>query len=281
MKVGAPVIGLNDSGGARIQEGVASLGGYADIFLRNVLASGVVPQISVVMGPCAGGAVYSPAMTDFIVMVEGTSYMFVTGPERREGGDPRGRRRGVPRRRGDAHDAAAASPTSRHRTRRARSPSARQLLALPAAEQPRARRRSLDAADPADRMDAALDTSSRTSRSTPYDMHDVIARVVDDGAFLEIQPGWAAEHHRRLRAPRRPERRHRRAAAGRARRRARHRRVGEGRAIRPDLRLLQRPAGDASSTSPGSCPASGRSTAGSSGTARSCCTRTARRRSRS
>src|SRR5207253_3185808 len=80
MKVGAPVIGLNDSGGARIQEGVVSLGGYAEIFLRNVLASGVVPQISVVLGPCAGGAVYSPAMTDFTVMVEGTSYMFVTGP---------------------------------------------------------------------------------------------------------------------------------------------------------------------------------------------------------
>ena len=80
MKVGAPIIGLNDSGGARIQEGVVSLGGYADIFLRNVLASGVVPQISVVLGPCAGGAVYSPAMTDFTVMVEGTSYMFVTGP---------------------------------------------------------------------------------------------------------------------------------------------------------------------------------------------------------
>ncbi len=80
MRVGAPIIGLNDSGGARIQEGVASLGGYADIFLRNVLASGVVPQISVVMGPCAGGAVYSPAMTDFTIMVEHTSYMFVTGP---------------------------------------------------------------------------------------------------------------------------------------------------------------------------------------------------------
>ena len=81
MKVGAPVIGLNDSGGARIQEGVVSLGGYADIFLRNTLASGVVPQISLIMGPCAGGAVYSPAITDFTVMVEGTSYMFVTGPD--------------------------------------------------------------------------------------------------------------------------------------------------------------------------------------------------------
>src|SRR4029079_14241422 len=81
MKVGAPVVGLNDSGGARIQEGVQSLAGYADIFTRNVLASGVVPQISAIMGPCAGGAVYSPAMTDFILMVEGTSYMFITGPD--------------------------------------------------------------------------------------------------------------------------------------------------------------------------------------------------------
>ncbi|MDB5718061.1 MAG: carboxyl transferase, partial [Sphingomonas bacterium] len=81
MRVGAPIIGLNDSGGARIQEGVASLGGYAEVFQRNVLASGVVPQISLVMGPCAGGAVYSPAMTDFIFMVKGTSYMFVTGPD--------------------------------------------------------------------------------------------------------------------------------------------------------------------------------------------------------
>ena len=104
MKVGAPIVGLNDSGGARIQEGVVSLGGYADIFLRNTLASGVVPQLSVVMGPCAGGAVYSPAITDFTIMVEGTSYMFVTGPERREGGHPRGRRRGDAGRGDDAHD---------------------------------------------------------------------------------------------------------------------------------------------------------------------------------
>src|SRR5436309_12883822 len=81
MKVGAPIIGLNDSGGARIQEGVVSLGGYAEIFLRNTLASGVVPQLSVIMGPCAGGAVYSPAMTDFVFMVEKTSYMFITGPD--------------------------------------------------------------------------------------------------------------------------------------------------------------------------------------------------------
>ena len=102
MKMGAPIVGLNDSGGARIQEGVLSLGGYADIFLRNTLASGVVPQISAIMGPCAGGAVYSPAITDFNVMVEGTSYMFVTGPGRDQDGDARGRHEGGARRRDDA-----------------------------------------------------------------------------------------------------------------------------------------------------------------------------------
>ena len=105
MKVGAPIIGLNDSGGARIQEGVVSLGGYADIFLRNTLASGVVPQLSLVMGPCAGGAVYSPAITDFTIMVEGTSYMFVTGSQCREGRHARGRRRRDARRCDDPHDA--------------------------------------------------------------------------------------------------------------------------------------------------------------------------------
>ena len=135
MKVGAPVIGLNDSGGARIQEGVVSLGAYADIFLRNTLASGVIPQLSVILGPCAGGAVYSPAITDLIVMVEGTSYMFVTGPDvvravtheevdfERLGGAHDARhdqRRRAPRRagRGDGPD---------HRAHAAR---------LPAAEQP-------------------------------------------------------------------------------------------------------------------------------------------------
>ena len=129
MKVGAPIIGLNDSGGARIQEGVASLGGYAEIFLRNVMASGVVPQISVIMGPCAGGAVYSPAMTDFTIMVEGTSYMFVTGPECREDRDPRGRRRGVPRRGGDAHDAEWRRAPRGDATRRPPSTQVRRLLA--------------------------------------------------------------------------------------------------------------------------------------------------------
>ena len=102
MKLGAPIVGLNDSGGARIQEGVLSLAGYADIFLRNTLASGVVPQISAIMGPCAGGAVYSPAITDFIVMVKDTSYMFVTGPDVHQDGDARGGDEGGARRRDDA-----------------------------------------------------------------------------------------------------------------------------------------------------------------------------------
>ncbi len=189
MKVGAPIVGLNDSGGARIQEGVVSLGGYADIFLRNTLASGVVPQVSVVMGPCAGGAVYSPAITDFTVMVEGTSYMFVTGPnvvravthedvdaEHLGGADVHTTISGV------AHIAAPDEASALG--------TARQILSfLPANnldDPPRAA-----SADPADRRDAELDRIIPDDPAQPYDMHEVIAHVVDDGAFLEIQPAWA------------------------------------------------------------------------------------------
>ena len=189
MKVGAPIIGLNDSGGARIQEGVASLGGYAEIFLRNVMASGVVPQISVILGPCAGGAVYSPAMTDFTVMVEGTSYMFVTGPnvvkavtheeidaESLGGAGVHTGRSGV------AHLAATDEAEAMGDVRR--------LLAhLPQnnlADAP-----VVTATDPSDRMDTELDAVVPDESSKPYDMHDVIRRVVDDGGFLEIQPMWA------------------------------------------------------------------------------------------
>jgi acetyl-CoA carboxylase carboxyltransferase component len=189
LKVGAPLVGLNDSGGARIQEGVVSLGGYADIFLRNVLASGVVPQISVVLGPCAGGAVYSPAMTDFTVMVEGTSYMFVTGPnvvrtvtheevdsEFLGGATTHTTRSGV------AHLAAPDEAAALD--------AARQLLAfLPSNNLERAP--LVPSADPSDRMDAALDAIVPDDAHNPYDMHDVIRHIVDDGAFLEIQPGWA------------------------------------------------------------------------------------------
>ncbi len=189
MKVGAPVIGLNDSGGARIQEGVASLGGYAEIFLRNVMASGVVPQISVILGPCAGGAVYSPAMTDFTIMVEGTSYMFVTGPnvvrtvtheevdsEFLGGALTHTTRSGV------AHLAARDEGEALDGVRR--------LLAhLPQnnlADAPR-----IGVGDPIDRMDVELDRVVPDDPSRPYDMHEVIDRIIDDGDFLEIQPGYA------------------------------------------------------------------------------------------
>jgi len=189
MKVGAPVVGLNDSGGARIQEGVASLGGYAEIFLRNVLASGVVPQISVIMGPCAGGAVYSPAITDFTIMVEGTSYMFVTGPnvvktvtheevdsEFLGGATTHTTRSGV------AHLAARDESEALDAVRRILAHLPQNNLADP----PR-----IEALDPIDRMEPALDRVVPDDPRTPYDMHDVLGGVVDDGDFLEIQPGWA------------------------------------------------------------------------------------------
>jgi propionyl-CoA carboxylase beta chain len=189
MKTGAPIIGLNDSGGARIQEGVVSLGGYADIFLRNTLASGVVPQLSLIMGPCAGGAVYSPAITDVTIMVQGTSYMFVTGPdvvravthedvdrERLGGGVTHTSISGV------AH---LAADDEAHAIDYAR----RILAYLPQnnlGEPP-----IIDTDDPLDRADIALDTLIPDEPTRPYDMHDVITHVVDDGVFLELQPAWA------------------------------------------------------------------------------------------
>jgi propionyl-CoA carboxylase beta chain len=190
MKVGAPIVGLNDSGGARIQEGVVSLGGYADIFLRNVLASGVVPQISVIMGPCAGGAVYSPAITDFTVMVEKTSYMFVTGPnvvkavtheqvdsEALGGATVHTTKSGV------AHLAAHDEPEALDAVRRLLAQLPQNNLEAPAI---------VETGDPIDRMDASLDGVVPADPHKPYDMHDVISHVVDVGSFLEIQPGWAA-----------------------------------------------------------------------------------------
>src|SRR6187549_2128534 len=190
VRNGAPVVGLNDSGGARIQEGVVSLGGYADIFLRNTLASGVVPQISLIMGPCAGGAVYSPAITDVTIMVEGTSYMFVTGPEvvkavthedvDREhlgGASIHTQVSGV------AH---LAAPDEAHALELAR----RILGYLPQnnlADPP-----AVASTDPVDRRDAELDDVVPDDPSQPYDMRDVIRRVVDRDTLLELQPAWAA-----------------------------------------------------------------------------------------
>ena len=186
MKVGAPVIGLNDSGGARIQEGVRSLGGYADIFLRNTLASGVVPQISAIMGPCAGGAVYSPAITDFVVMVEKTSYMYVTGPdvvktvtheevshEELGGAATHASKSGV------AHFTAKDDEAALHLIRHL-------LEYLPAnnMEDPP----FVESDDPADRRDAALDSLVPDSPNKPYDIKEAIRMVVDGGRFLEVQP---------------------------------------------------------------------------------------------
>jgi propionyl-CoA carboxylase beta chain len=189
LKMGAPVVGLNDSGGARIQEGVLSLGGYADIFLRNTLASGVIPQISAIMGPCAGGAVYSPAITDFNIMVEGTSYMFVTGPdvvrtvthedvtkEQLGGAATHHETSGV------AHFTV---PDDRECLRLIR-----ELLSyLPGNNVDEAPRRPT--ADPSDRQDEALDTLVPESPNQPYDMHDLVYAVADDGVFLEVQEHYA------------------------------------------------------------------------------------------
>ncbi len=189
MKVGAPVIGLNDSGGARIQEGVASLAGYAEVFQRNVLASGMVPQISVVMGPCAGGAVYSPAMTDMIFMVKDSAYMFVTGPEVVK----------TVTHEEVTHEELGGAVT--HTTRsgvadRAFENDIEALLEvrrlvdfLPASnrEPPPARPTS----DPADRPEISLDTLIPDNPNKPYDMRELIVKVADDGDFFELQPGYA------------------------------------------------------------------------------------------
>ena len=189
MKVGAPVIGLNDSGGARIQEGVASLGGYADVFQRNVLASGVIPQISMIMGPCAGGAVYSPAMTDFIFMVKDTSYMFVTGPdvvktvtheevtaEELGGAVTHTTRSGV----ADAafeNDIEALLQLRRFFD----------FLPLNNREKPPVRPTS----DTAERMEPSLDTLVPDNPNQPYDIKELILKVVDEGDFFEVQPDYA------------------------------------------------------------------------------------------
>jgi len=189
MKIGAPVVGLNDSGGARIQEGVLSLGAYADIFLRNTLASGVVPQISAIMGPCAGGAVYSPAITDFVLMVEGTSYMFITGPdvvktvtgedvsfEELGGAAAHAMRSGV------AHFTSRDEEACLEEARYLLSFLPQNNLESPPYAAP---------SDPVDREDPALDELVPDSPNKPYDIKGVVERVVDDGQFLEVHVHWA------------------------------------------------------------------------------------------
>jgi propionyl-CoA carboxylase beta chain len=189
MRLGAPIVGLNDSGGARIQDGVASLAGYAEVFERNVLASGVVPQVSLIMGPCAGGAVYSPAMTDFIFMVKDTSYMFVTGPE-------------VVRT--VTHESVTQEELGGAVTHTTRSGVAdlafendveallelrRFLDFLPGSNRAPPPRRPF--ADPRDRLEPSLDTLVPANPNQPYDMKELILKVVDDGDFFEIAPDFA------------------------------------------------------------------------------------------
>ncbi|MBB4632616.1 acyl-CoA carboxylase subunit beta [Sphingosinicella soli] len=189
MKVGAPVIGLNDSGGARIQEGVASLGGYAEVFQRNVLASGVIPQISLIMGPCAGGAVYSPAMTDFIFMVKDSSYMFVTGPdvvktvtnevvtqEELGGAVTHTSKSGV------ADVAMEDDVDALLRTRTF-------FDFLPLSNRQPAPFRPTE--DEPERLEPSLDTLIPDSANKPYDMHELIRKVADEGEFFELQPNHA------------------------------------------------------------------------------------------
>ena len=189
LKTGAPIIGLNDSGGARIQEGVLSLGGYADIFLRNTISSGVIPQISAILGPCAGGAVYSPALTDFTFMVEGSSYMFVTGPdviktvthedvtkEDLGGAATHNAKSGV------AHFMAHSDAECLQQIREL-------MTYLPQNNRDDAPR--LQPSDPEDRADAALDSVVPDASNLPYDIKDVIRRVVDHGKFFEVQERFA------------------------------------------------------------------------------------------
>jgi propionyl-CoA carboxylase beta chain len=189
MKVGAPIIGINDSGGARIQEGVASLGGYAEVFQRNVLASGVVPQISLIMGPCAGGAVYSPAITDFIFMVKDSSYMFVTGPdvvktvtneivtqEELGGAITHSTKSGV------ADLALENDIEALLQTRRFFD-----FLPLSNREKPPFR----PTPDDGERLEMSLDTLIPDNPNKPYDIKELITKVVDEGDFFELQPGYA------------------------------------------------------------------------------------------
>lgn len=189
MKTGAPVIGLNDSGGARIQEGVVSLGGYADIFLRNVLSSGVVPQISCILGPCAGGAVYSPAITDFNVMVKDSSYMFITGPDviktvthEDVTKDELGGAMTHNSKSGVAHFAADSDEHALRITR--------ELLSFMPSnnmENPP----FVATSDPSDRADEKLNTMVPEAATQPYDIRDIVHNVVDDGYFFEVQEAFA------------------------------------------------------------------------------------------
>ena len=277
VRTGSPMIGINDSGGARIQEGVVCLGGYAEIFWRNVQASGVIPQISLIAGPCAGGAVYSPAITDFIIMTEKISQMFITGPEiiktvtgedvtfeELGGAMTHATKSGV------AH-LVAADEDEHERA------DARAALVSPA-EQSRRSAALARATTIRSARTPSSTTSFPTRRTNRTTCTTVIEAVVDDGDFFEIQPLYAQNIICGFGRDRRPQRRHRRQSAERAGRRARHRLLDQSRALRPLLRCLQHPALDLRRRARASCPAPRKSTAASSCTARSCSTPLPRRR---
>ena len=222
-RIGCPVIGINDSGGARIQEGVVSLGAYGDVFVRNVQCSGVIPQISLVMGPCAGGAVYSPAMTDFVLMVKETSHMFITGPDvvktvtgEEVGFEDLGGAMSHSTRSGVAHFAYDDEDACLDDARYLLSFLPQNNLGVPPRVEP--------ADDPA-REDEALDHIVPDSPNKPYDMRDVVRGIVDDSGVPGGPRALRPQHRLRLRAPRRLDGGRRRQPAERAGRRARHRRA--------------------------------------------------------
>ena len=239
---------------------MAALGGYGEVFKRNVIASGVIPQISVIMGPCAGGDVYSPAMTDFTFMVRDTSYMFVTGPdvvktvtnevvtaEELGGASVHTAKSGVA---DGAYDNDVECLLQMRRL----------IDFLPAnngAGVP-----EWPSLDDIEREEPSLDTLVPDNPNKPYDIKELILKVVDEGDFFELQEAFATQHRHRLRPHRRPHRRLRRQPADDARRRARHRRQPQGRALRALLRRLRHSRSSPSSTCPASCPAPTRNTAG-------------------
>ncbi len=239
LRMGVPCIGINDSGGARIQEGVVALGGYAEIFYRNVISSGVIPQLSIIAGPCAGGAVYSPAITDFILMVKGTSQMFITGPDviktvtgEEVGFEELGGALTHNTRSGVAHFAADDEAACFEQLRTLLS-----FLPLNNMEDPP----YVAPSDDPERADEALQTIIPDSPKRPYDMKAVVASIVDDGFFFETQALWAQNLITGLARLDGHVGRHRRQPTHAPCRNARHRRIDQGRTFRALLRCLQHP----------------------------------------
>ena len=269
MKTGCPIVGINEGAGARIQEGVVSLGLYGEIFRRNVHASGVIPQISLIMGSCAGGHVYSPAVTDFTIMVDGTSNMFITGPDVIKtvtGEDVTmedlGGARAHNTKSGNAHYMGTDEDDAIEYVKSLLSFLPQNNLDEPPSYDEPA---DLDVTD----LDRSLDTLIPDGANQPYDMHDAITAVLDDERVPRGDAAVRAEHRDRLRPGRGPLGRRRRQPAAAVRRHPRHRRLREGGPVRAHLRRVQHPGARPSSTCPASCPAPTRSGTASSAAARS------------